>query len=899
MIRVSFPGYKLVSSSCRKTAKNGGSCIFVKDNLDGLAITDKASLNREKDFEFSAIHLKSIGYKIVCIYRAPSGDIEYFFKSLDQLMRNLKSDYSKTIICGDFNIDWLPNDSSKTRLCDFFNSHNLFSLNTSPTRVTSHSASCIDYVATNMTDPGIVCKVESLAISDHYALLANFPQLAAAKNIKHFSRKFSSQKFDSFHRQIAGTDWGTDPDYDAFHIKITEIYDNCFPLTKTSSSNLRKAWLTDEVIRSSDQLKILFRQKQLDDSSEMLVRYNICKMQHRQLIQRTKKAANDAYLMSQDNKSKAIWNIVKFETGRTPSVLDKVCKIHDNSGSPFLAPADQANFINSYFCDIGSSMQRAIAARPFRPPPPSHHSFTLTPTDDQEVLKCLKALKSKNCPDIDGISTRVIKDSSDYLIPILTKLVNHSFSTGIFPEHLKVAKVLPIYKGKGKVTDVKNYRPISILPAFSKVFESIVKSRLIKFLSEHSLLSESQHGFLPNRSTETAILDFINHVLEGLDSGNQVVGVFLDLSKAFDSVDHTLLLKKLSALGVQGSALSWFRSYLTNRKQTVAVEFFNESSSSLETAHSDTLPVSIGVPQGSVLGPLLFLVYINDLSSSLISGISKAIVFADDHDFLFTHENRDELQAKAQVDMDGVAGYFHSNLLTINESKSNIVHFCSRSNNDPIEISVNGMVLDNVQSTKFLGVTIDQKLNWHQHVVSLQAKLSAVNFSQRILAQSCTMKPILTAYFAYFHSLLSYGIAFWGCQKQNLDAIFVLQKRCIRIMTRKDPLTHCKPLFKELEIMTVPCVYIYRCILIVKSMPNLSLNSDLHSHNTRRRNDLHVPRARTTLNQHGPVPQGIRMLNALPTEIKSVSDPKKFKSDLKSFLLGKLYYCVDELYSDS
>jgi hypothetical protein len=190
-------------------------------------------------------------------------------------------------------------------------------------------------------------------------------------------------------------------------------------------------------------------------------------------------------------------------------------------------------------------------------------------------------------------------------------------------------------------------------------------------------------------------------------------------------------------------------------------------------------------------------------------------------------------------------------------------------------------------------------VNWHQHVNLLKSKLSAVTFSQRILAQSCTMKPLLAAYFAYFHSLLSYGIAFWGCQKQNLDSIFVAQKKCIRIMTRKDHLTHCKPLFKELLIMPVPCVYIYRCILLVKSMSSLAVNAELHVHNTRRRNDFHVPRAATTLRQHGPVYSGTRMFNALPPEIKSVSDIKKFKSLLKTFLLGKLYYCVDEFLSDS
>ena len=242
--------------------------------------------------------------------------------------------------------------------------------------------------------------------------------------------------------------------------------------------------------------------------------------------------------------------------------------------------------------------------------------------------------------------------------------------------------------------------------------------------------------------------------------------------------------------------------------------------------------------------------------------------------------------------------YFHSNLLTINESKSNLVNFCSRSDGNAVELRVNTTELNSVASTKFLGVVIDSKLNWHDHVSYLRSKVNSVNFSQRILARSINRERLLTAYFAYFHSLLSYGIPFWGCQKQNLDAIFVAQKQCIRIMANKVPGTHCKPLFAELGIMPVPCVYIYRCVLLVKSMSgSITLNSDVHNYNTRRRNDFSVPRPATSVSHRGPIPSGIRMYNALPAEMKSESEPKKFKSLLKSFLLGKLFYCVDELYS--
>jgi hypothetical protein len=378
-------------------------------------------------------------------------------------------------------------------------------------------------------------------------------------------------------------------------------------------------------------------------------------------------------------------------------------------------------------------MQKAISAPPYKAPLPCHQEFSLNPTTPHEVAQCIKELKSKACPDIDGISTRVLKNCSTQLVPVLCKLINDSFSTGIFPDQLKLAKVIPIYKGKGSSADVNNYRPISILPTFSKVFESIVKRRLIKFLSANELLNGAQHGFLPNRSTETAILDFTKTVLQALDSGNKVTGVFLDLSKAFDSVDHALLAEKLSAVGVRSKALEWFKSYLSNRKQSVAIDYFDDHSSSIETCYSQTLEVKLGVPQGSVLGPLLFLIYINDMSFSLTSGISKSVLYADDTNLLFVHRNSQELQELAQRDVDRVVSFFHSNLLTINESKSNLVNFCSRSDGNAVELRVNTTELNSVASTKFLGVVIDSKLNWHDHVSYLRSKLNSVNFHSALL----------------------------------------------------------------------------------------------------------------------------------------------------------------------
>ena len=528
----------------------------------------------------------------------------------------------------------------------------------------------------------------------------------------------------------------------------------------------------------------------------------------------------------------------------------------------------------------------------------SPHSFELSPVNEFEISKCIAKLKTKATPDLNGLSTKVLKQCHIPLVTVLTKLINSSFQSGVFPDSLKHAKILPIYKGKGDKSNVDNYRPISILPVFSKVFESIVKNKLLDFMYRFNLLNPSQHGFINGKSTETAILDFVSYVSGALDCGSKVSGAFLDLSKAFDTVDHEILLTKLSVLGVQPSALKWFKSFLSGRKQTTAVDVFNSDTRTFETFFSSSAPVQMGVPQGSVLGPLLFVVYINDLSLSLISGTSKTVLYADDTNALFVHRNVPELQVMAQTGVNNVLSYFQSNLLTVNPNKSSLINFCKKGVSHAVSLHIGNNPIETANHTKFLGVTIDDHLNWHQHTLALKSKLNSVCFTQRILSNSCSPDIVRTAYFAYFHSLLNYGIVFWGNQKQNLDSVFKAQKRCLRIMCKKSPRTHCKPLFSKLLILPVPCVYIYRCATLVRSSSNaLPLNSDLHSHNTRKKDDFFVERSISTLGQNSPLNAGIRIHNSLPRDIKSEPNNGKFKSLLKTYLHDQLFYSVEELFN--
>jgi len=373
---------------------------------------------------------------------------------------------------------------------------------------------------------------------------------------------------------------------------------------------------------------------------------------------------------------------------------------------------------NEYFVSIGSRLAATIPASPVsfsdHLTSPNLYDFALYETSPNEIIEIVDKLKNKWSSGFDNIPVTILKASIIRIAEPISQLINYSFITGNFPDPLKIAKVSPIFK-TGEKTCAANYRPISILPSFSKIFEKAVFNRFTVFLERNNILIKNQYGFRQNHSTYMAILEMYDKISAAIDDGEFAVGIFLDLSKAFDTLDHDILIAKLDYYGVRGVALDWFKSYLHCRKQYVLL---NGQSSTMSS-------VVCGVPQGSILGPLLFILYINDIVNC--SDILHFILFADDTNLFYSHKDLAELFLIVNWELSKLSEWFRANKLSLNAIKSNFILFGHKrmpQNCADVNLFLDGNRLERVTSTKFLGVFLDEKLKWTQHLNHVAIKLA-------------------------------------------------------------------------------------------------------------------------------------------------------------------------------
>ena len=470
------------------------------------------------------------------------------------------------------------------------------------------------------------------------------------------------------------------------------------------------------------------------------------------------------------------------------------------------------------------------------------------------MLDTIKELAPKSSCGHDGISTKLLKKLSVVITPILTLTINQSLTTGIFPRKLKIAKVLPLFK-KGIKNIFDNYRPISLLPAMSKVFEKIVFKQLYDYFQTKKLIYKSQYGFRSLHSTELAALELTDRINENLDKGELPIAIYLDLSKAFDTLDHDILLAKLHYYGLSGISLDWFTSYLCDRHQYVD---FDGTDSEMRSIHT-------GVPQGSILGPLLFLIYMNDIAEA--SDNFHSILYADDTSLTEPISTFDIITPRGQIDkynlatninkeLENIYNWLCVNKLSLNIPKTKFMIFHHRQKRiDSIipNLIINNHQIERVTDFNFLGITLDEHLSWNKQIQKIANKISR---NIGVLNRLKNFLPLFSLKLIYNSLILphiQYGILSWGFKYERL---FKLQKRAVRIISRNKYNAHTEPIFKKLGLLKIQDMFKLSLLKFQFKLSNgklpeyfptiFTVEETEHSYKTRNKNSSRLPIPVTT-----------------------------------------------------
>jgi hypothetical protein len=481
-----------------------------------------------------------------------------------------------------------------------------------------------------------------------------------------------------------------------------------------------------------------------------------------------------------------------------------------------------ADHFNKYFANIGKLTRDSIPAANI-----SYHEFIpiaqqnsmfLDPVVIDDIKKIIGHLKNKLSSGPDDIPTSILKNICNEIALPLTHIINLSLMHGIFPDQLKTAKVIPIFKSSDPAI-MNNYRPISILSSFSKVFERVMYTKLTSYLDKHNILYKHQYGFREKHSTVHPVIHFLNEcaLANNKEKREYVMGIFCDLSKAFDTIDHSVLLFKLSKYGIRGTALDWFRSYLTNRLQYVNI---NGASSNLTS-------ITTGVPQGSILGPLLFLIFVNDISYALKS---TTLSFADDTTIVIKSNNVKNLYANANQELENLHQWCCANKLKLNASKTTYIVPRPRSariNLEEHHLKICGEPLirvgskGNPDSVKFLGIHIDEHLTWSNHITYVNNKIAYSTYVLKQLKNTLPLHSMKTLYYSLIDSHIQYGLLTWGNASQSLlKRTTVLQKKSIRIIFKTRYNSHTGPLFKRFNILKLEDSYTLQTLLFLYDYKN-------------------------------------------------------------------------------
>jgi len=833
--RLHLPGYHDLITRTRQDSIRGGVGLFISNHIT-YSIREDLSVFIPHIYESLFIEFKgakNMNNQIVgVIYRPntqPQADLDIFSNTLYNVMDLVNAEHKSCILLGDFNVDLLQyNSHVKTNeFIDGVFCKGFIPLVLKPTRMTRTSATLIDHIYSNFPNNNSKTGIIITDVSDHFGIY----HITGNKSIQLPNKKvgkriFSDYNLNTFNHLLDQCDFDTvmsndNPDsaYNQFIDIYNIAFNKAFPMKifKPNKKYIkREPWVTKGLLTSIRTKSKLLKLKLCHPSDHNIDKYKTFSYQFNKLKRYIKTDYYKTLIESNKHDIKKTWKILKEVIGKhnNTSSLPQNFIVNNETVSDQNKIADS---FNDFFSSIGqiTSQNVPLSTKHYSSylDDPTIHSMFLSPVDSDEIINIVKKFKPKTSSGHDNISTKLMKHSLTKILTPLIHIINKSFETGIVPIQLKKAKVIPIYKQSDPKL-LSNYRPISLLPAFSKIFEKAIFNRMINYLNSNNLLYKHQYGFRPKHATIHAIMQLLNSCAKSsnIHPKQYTLSIFCDLSKAFDVINHNILFHKLDNLGFRGIINNWLQSYLSQRSQYVEIN----------SVKSHICPIECGVPQGSILGPLLYLIYVNDIANSTSGNI---LSFADDTSLYISDSNLKHLFTKSNTEMHKLYEWFCANRLSLNPSKTKFIVIKTPQQScdfTDLTILINNTPLSQIGSqskekfTKFLGLYIDEHLSWNYHVNHINKKISRSLFALKQVKHFLPPESLHTLYFATIHPHILYGILAWGnANKTITNKVNLLQKRAIRIISKAKYNSHTEPLLKNLNILNVNDLYEFEILIFM------------------------------------------------------------------------------------